>query len=156
MLPRMSGSSIQKKMSTSQNVLEVNGTLTLTVDWAGTSKIFLLVRPELVLGQCYCGIWLWMKTMGLEWELQEAVPIVGGLLLCLRLAAIHVMWNTTQLHTSLNLFGKKQRINTAMLREQSLESVAFENTDGSVVAVVLNTSWDQSKSFQVSLDYEYF
>ena len=59
-------------------------------------------------------------------------------------------------HFSKFVRQEAERINTAMLPEQSLESVAFENADGSVVVVVLNTSWDQSKSFQVSLDYEYF
>lgn len=49
-----------------------------------------------------------------------------------------------------------QRINSAMLPDDDIESVAFQNPDGSMVVVVTNLNWDQSKSFQVSLDWEYF
>lgn len=48
------------------------------------------------------------------------------------------------------------RLGSESLPDQNLISAAFENQDGDVVVVVTNLSWDQSRSFQVSMDWEYY
>jgi glucosylceramidase len=47
-----------------------------------------------------------------------------------------------------------QRMNSAIVND--LHSAAFANPDGSVAVVVTNLSWNQARSFQLSLDWEYF
>lgn len=44
----------------------------------------------------------------------------------------------------------------SVFQSQGIETVAFENPDGSIVTVVTNTDWNNTKDFQILVDGYYY
>jgi O-glycosyl hydrolase len=44
----------------------------------------------------------------------------------------------------------------SVFQSDGIETVAFENPDGSIVTVVANTDWNDPKDFQILIDDYYY
>jgi glucosylceramidase len=91
-------------------------------------------------------------------------PLVGasGCLDCRGVVTIYAStYDRNVEYYSLGQFSKfvkpdASHITSTTYETNGLESVAFENTDGSVVVVLLNTDWSNQISFQVLIDGIYY